>query len=348
MLWDLFCRVIDNHGDAGVAWRLAADLAARGERVRLWIDDARALAWMAPEGADGVDIQPWPSSGAPASPGDVVIETFGCELPSAWPAAMAERSPAPVWLNLEYLSAESYVERSHGLRSPQCVGPGAGLDKWFFYPGFTPATGGLLREPALAERQEQLDRHEWLAQHGWAPMSGERVVVLFCYDNPALPALIDTLAAQPTLVLACAGPAQAQMRRLGAASSLRSLDLPWLTQPDFDRLLWSADLNLVRGEDSIVRALWAGRPFVWQIYPQADSAHDAKLEAFISLFESAGHHDDAEARHRLFRAWNGLGPWPDLWPRPEAWQAACTAWRQRLLAQTDLTSRLLEFVRERR
>ena len=32
MLWDLFCRVIDNHGDLGVCWRLARDLAARGER----------------------------------------------------------------------------------------------------------------------------------------------------------------------------------------------------------------------------------------------------------------------------------------------------------------------------
>jgi hypothetical protein len=45
--WDVFCSVVDNHGDAGVCWRLAADLASRGIAVRLWIDDARALAWMA-------------------------------------------------------------------------------------------------------------------------------------------------------------------------------------------------------------------------------------------------------------------------------------------------------------
>ena len=39
MRWDLFCRALDNYGDIGVGWRLAADLGARGEAVRLWLDD---------------------------------------------------------------------------------------------------------------------------------------------------------------------------------------------------------------------------------------------------------------------------------------------------------------------
>ncbi|MEO7887531.1 MAG: elongation factor P maturation arginine rhamnosyltransferase EarP, partial [Polaromonas sp.] len=42
--WDIFCKVIDNFGDIGVCWRLAADLASRGHKVRLWVDDASALA----------------------------------------------------------------------------------------------------------------------------------------------------------------------------------------------------------------------------------------------------------------------------------------------------------------
>ena len=113
MLWDLFCRVIDNHGDAGVCWRLAADLASRGEAVRLWIDDARALAWMAPQGVPGVAVHPWPVAQhdfATTSPGEVVIEAFGCELPAGFVAAMARQPRPPVWINLEYLSAEPYVE----------------------------------------------------------------------------------------------------------------------------------------------------------------------------------------------------------------------------------------------
>ena len=86
MLWDLFCRVVDNFGDVGVCWRAAADLASRGEQVRLWLDDASALAWMAPGGREGVQVLPWESASAENAPGDVVIEAFGCELPAAFVA----------------------------------------------------------------------------------------------------------------------------------------------------------------------------------------------------------------------------------------------------------------------
>src|SRR5947208_6585773 len=37
--WDLFCRVIDNFGDAGIAWRLARELHdEHGLAVTIWID----------------------------------------------------------------------------------------------------------------------------------------------------------------------------------------------------------------------------------------------------------------------------------------------------------------------
>ena len=83
---------------------------------------------------------------------DVVIGAFACAVPEPILALMAERAAkdaAPVWINLEYLSAEPYVARSHGLPSPVMSGPGKGLTKHFFYPGFTPETGGLLREAVL-------------------------------------------------------------------------------------------------------------------------------------------------------------------------------------------------------
>ena len=185
--WDVFCRVIDNFGDVGVCWRLCSALAARGLAVRLWIDDASALAWLAPHGAPGVQVRPWADALQAGDPGDVVVEAFGCHLPDAFVARMAAQQAAPVWINLEYLSAEGYVERSHGLRSPQFSGPGAGLDKWFFYPGFTPATGGLLRHPPAPV---PADTTAWLAQRGWAPVAGERSVLLFGYASPALPALL--------------------------------------------------------------------------------------------------------------------------------------------------------------
>lgn len=329
--WDVYCRVVDNLGDAGVCWRLAAGLAARGQRVRLVIDDAAPLAFMAPGGAAGVEVLPWPG---PPSAGDVVIEAFGCDPPAATVEAMARRASPPVWINLEYLSAEAYVERSHGLPSPQLQGPGRGLTKWFYYPGFTPRTGGLLREPGLLAARAAFDRGAWWQAQGIAVQPGERVVTLFCYDNPALPPLLHDLARRPTLLLLTPGPAQRQVAT--APAGLRLHRLPWLSQAGFDRLLWSADLNFVRGEDSLLRALWAGQPFVWQAYPQHDGAHAAKLDALLQAWQPP------PAVAALWQAWNGLrAGWPGL---PAPWAAETLAWRDRLLAQPDLVTQLIAFV----
>lgn len=342
LLWDVYCRVIDNLGDAGVCWRLAVNLAQRGQRVRLVIDDAAPLAFMAPAGEPGVEVLPWPG---PATPGDLVVEAFGCDPPAENIAAMARRKPPPLWLNLEYLSAEAYVERSHRLPSPQFSGPGAGLRKWFFYPGFTPATGGLLREPGLLSRRAAFDRHAWLQAQGQPPLRpGERVIVLFCYDNAALPALLADLAqpaAAPTRLLLTPGPAQRQVAALWPQppAAVQVHALPWLTQPGFDELLWAADLNFVRGEDSLVRALWAGTPFVWQAYPQEDGAHAAKLQALAQRLQLP-----AEVAE-LWRAWNGLqATWPGLPTLTGPWASAVRQATAALAAQPDLATQLLDFV----
>ena len=351
--WDLFCRVIDNHGDLGVCWRLAADLAARGEQVRLWVDDASALQWMAPAGAVGVTLVQWPIDGADITPADVVVEAFGCELPSAFIAAMSALPRQPVWINLEYLSAEAFVERSHGLVSPQLSGPGAGLLKWFFYPGFTARTGGLIREVGLIHRQQPFDRGRWLANLGVLPERGERVVSLFCYEQPALPALIARLGEEPTLLLLTAGHATRQARQWMEPTmrhgALRAVALPSLSQIDYDHLLWASDLNFVRGEDSFVRAQWAGQPFVWQIYPQDDAAHLIKLQAFLDRHLAAAEPRLAAQVRQMWAAWNAPnGAEPLALPAPEDWRRMCVTWRDHLWTQTDLCSQLLEFADQKR
>jgi len=344
MRWDLFCRVIDNFGDIGVCWRLARDLAGRGETVRLWVDDPSALRWMAPAGHSAVELVHWTASPPLLAPGDVVIEGFGCDPPASFVQAMHDKPP--LWLNLEYLSAEDYVERSHALPSPQLSGPGAGLTKWFFYPGFTPRTGGLLREPGLMGQREGFDRGAWWAEHAVARREGERVVSVFCYDDAPLAALGRALAASgPTLLLLTPGPAQRLAEAAwpdGPPEGLRLQRLPLLSQDGFDHLLWSCDLNFVRGEDSFVRAQWAGVPFVWHIYPQSDGAHAAKLDAFLMRLQPS------RLVQLLWRAWNGLAPWPGAWPNEARWADATLRWRERLLAQNDLTSQLLRFVAEKR
>lgn len=368
--WDIFCKVIDNFGDIGVCWRLAADLASRGHRVRLWADDASALAWMAPGGCEGVRVLTWSEpldlqgAGLAQQPTDVMVEAFGCDIAPEFIAACARTVSAgglkPLWINLEYLSAEPYVERCHAMPSPVQGGPAAGWTKWFFYPGFTEATGGLLREPDLADRQAGFDRSAWLATQG-LPSGGEKRVSLFCYEPPALASLLAQLAqhgldGQPARLLVAAGRAENAVkaavndeiglqRNKDGHGQLSISYLPLLTQRDYDHLLWACDLNFVRGEDSLVRALWAGNPFVWQIYPQDDDAHLAKLHAFLARL-------DAPPSLRAFHdRWNAQSACdqatPDLSDLP-AWQSWARAIRSRLMRQDDLTTRLLRFIAKNR
>ncbi len=344
MRWDIFCKVIDNHGDLGVCWRLSAELAARGKAVRLWVDDPSALAWMAPGGRQGVQVVPWRAQSPAPEPGDAVIEAFGCDPHPAFQAAIAQAARArgrqPAWINLEYLSAESYVERCHGLTSPVLSGPAAGLAKRFCYPGFTSRTGGLIRERDFDQRRAAFDRQAWLHSMG-VSAHGERLVSLFCYEPRPLGALLARWrdGAQRTRLLVTPGRARAAVEALGdtlvPGGALALTHLPALTQTDYDHLLWACDLNFVRGEDSLVRALWAGRPFVWQIYPQDDGAHRAKLEAFLDWQQCP-----PEWR-ALHRAWNGIDPLlPAIDPAGQGDRPSDTA--RPMQAQTDLVTHLCE------
>lgn len=380
MLLDIFCRVIDNFGDIGVCWRLSADLAARGHQVRLWVDDASALRWMAPGALEGqwpgITVRAWESSCeqevlTKLACADAWIEAFGCDLPEEFVAYFAQSlrgaamddaqallNQVPVWINLEYLSAEPYVERSHGLPSPIMAGPAKGWTKYFFYPGFSARTGGLLREQGLQENMAQRDATERSAlfQSLGIPEDAGCVISLFCYEPPLLKTLLDECAAsdQPVSVLVTHGRAtRAVQRILGTQTHIENLRvsyLPLLTQPAYDKLLACCDVNFVRGEDSLLRALWAGKPFVWHLYPQHDLAHSAKLKAFLEMMQFNA---DISTLHR---AWNGLPHAPQdaqslACLQAEArqeWLGEVHSARQRLLEMDDLTTRLLEFMQKKR
>lgn len=371
--WDLFCQVIDNFGDIGVCWRFATNLAARGQQVRLWVDDASALAWMAPDGCEGVEVRPWdgPLPPADAVAPDVIVEAFGCEIRADFIGHAARCADAtgkrPVWINLEYLSAEGYVERNHCLPSPLLSGPATGWTRWFFYPGFTRNTGGLLREPGLMQRRAGFDAAAWRAHHlrDSAPEMRAQPpacwISLFCYEPAALPGWLLQLQAGParTHLLVTPGRASTAVEAaLGTDSSQNAsqrplqkrgqLSISYLAprpQAAFDELLWASDLNAVRGEDSLVRALWAGQALVWHIYPQHDNAHHAKLHAFLDWLNAP------ESLRRFHVTWNGLDDRPLVQPDADTlaeWTVCVRAARQRLLTQDNLTTQILGFVAEKR
>ena len=351
--WDIFCSVVDNYGDIGVTWRLARQLVAEHDlAVRLWVDDLSAFVRLCPE-ADrqaaqqkqaGVEIRQWPVPWQPVEPADVVIEAFACALPEAYIAAMAARPNKVLWLNLEYLSAEDWVEGCHGLPSLQANG----LSKFFFFPGFTPGSGGLLRErELLAQRRAfQADpaaQEAFLRSIGVEPVTGARRISLFAYENNALASLLDALvsASQPSQLLVPEGRILSDLQTwLGGAplpigtalqrGQLHIQVLPFVRQDQYDRLLWCCDLNAVRGEDSFVRAQWAGRPLLWHIYRQEDAAHLEKLEAFLALYKEGLSPAAGEALSGFWRAWNGgeeladdwqalLKSWPELAEHAENW-----------------------------
>jgi len=346
LTWDIFCHVIDNWGDLGVCWRLSAQLAQAGHHVRLWADDPTPLDWMAPGARQGqwpgISVHPWARTDLQAPPpavppGQVLIESFGCEIAPLWVERLL---PQGVWINLEYLSAESYVERSHCLPSPVMSGPLAGCTKWFFFPGFTERTGGLLREWNLQDRQHAFDATGWRAARGIG--AGTPLVTLFSYEPRPLAQLVQAPELRHAHWLVAPGRACAAMDQVWSPSLVSTrTDVPHLPQADFDHGLWASDLNLVRGEDSLVRALWAAQAFVWHIYPQQDNAHHDKLDAFLDWL------DAPDSLRRFHRIWNGVenGPLPAL--DLQGWRECARAAREKLLAQDDLLTQLLRFVKEK-
>ena len=372
--WDIFCRVVDNYGDAGVCWRLARELAAEHALdVTLWQDDLAPLARIAPGVTPGlplqramdVTIRRWSEPFVDAEVADVVVEAFGCGLPEGYVAKMAERSAVPAWFVLEYLSAESWVDRSHGLPSPH---PRLPLSRRFWFPGFTPQTAGLLREHGLLDARDRFAAAGDAQRAFWAslaipPTAADEIrVSLFCYGNPALPALLDAWARGdvPVTCIVPEGVAAAELEhwtrghglRPGSwtthgALTLRSIAL--LAQDDYDRLLWACDVNFVRGEDSFVRAQWAARPFVWHIYPQADGAHLRKLDAFLHLYLAGVDSTWAESVKAFWHAWNGVpnarpiaSTWTGFSAANRALRRHAAAWSAGLALLPELGSGLVE------
>jgi len=373
---DIFCNVIDNYGDIGVCWRLARQLAhEHGLAVRLWVDDLASFAKLCPD-ADatldsqhrrGVEVCVWCKKFPDVQPASIVIEAFACKLPGSYIEAMVEQEQQPAWINLEYLSAEDWVHGCHGLPSPH---PRLPLTKYFFFPGFIRQTGGLLLERDLLARRDAF-LNDGAAQEGFwkslglgTPAADTLKISLFAYENGALPGLLDAWASGTQAIL-CLVPEGRILPQLGlyfgaaapragnayARGNLRVRVLPFVAQEDYDMLLWACDVNFVRGEDSCVRAQWAGKPFVWQIYPQHDDVHWQKLQAFLDLYNaprlSAGEETRAAlAQQGLWREWNQEGGAGATWP---AFAAALDELKHRaqdwarLLAENNLALNLLDF-----
>ncbi len=377
--WDIFCRVIDNFGDAGICWRLARQLAREhAAQVRLWIDDLASLHLLCPavesrrdrQEVEGVQVWRWEDEYvAAATPAAFVVAAFGCQLSAAYTKAMVARRPLPVWVILEYLSAEPWVKAHHGLPSPH---PHLPLERFFFFPGFEQATGGVLRETDLFARRNAFGSEGrerfWNSLGFELPPAGADVVSLFVYPQAPIADLLGCCAKaeRPTVVAVPDGPIAACVGDLVASAgkpagrilrrgTLEVRAVPFLSQQRYDELLWSCDCNFVRGEDSFVRAQWAARPFVWHIYPQREKAHQPKLEAFLDRYCEKLPGGPAHAVREMWRQWNFMhgqrvdvgGAWAAFRAQRSALEAHAREWAGRLGTLPNLAERLVQFCRDR-
>ena len=381
---DIFCRVIDNFGDAGVCWRLARALARAGLSVRLWMDDLHRLQRLRPDmntalprqSLDGFTLLRWDDASPEGyQPADLVIEAFACRMPDPMLDALAAAVPRPAWINLDYLTAERWAKDSHGLPSPH---PRLPLTQYFYFPGFESGTGGLIREADLDDAKHAFDakaRSDFLSRLGvhsgasqsspsdrLPPNNTDRLLVsLFCYPIAPVDALFAAMQTGPRVCcLVPEGVASDAVRRLtggradpGTEISIGQLNLkviPFLEPDDYDRLLWSCDLNFVRGEDSLVRAHWAQQPFIWQLYPQEERAHLAKMEAFLDVFLAQ---DNALLWGRSVRdfwqAWNEhdaaamMAGWPGLCAALPLLAARAGQWAAQVASVGELSRGIVEW-----
>ena len=384
--WHIFCKVVDNYGDIGVSWRLAKQLVSNHQQqVTLWVDDHISFSHICPnvhtqashQQVQGITVRHWaePFVFAATDPiGDVVIEAFACELPATYLHAMQNQHNSsagkPRWVNLEYLSAEPWVESCHLSTSPI-----KGMRKTFFFPGFSAATGGLMFDnPLITLPQHMAAGHaqnsfiQHLCSQGYMatpPPTAVWHITLFGYQGAPVATFLNKLAqacSQPlghSVQLWVLGgqlnPAISQWLGQPLAnhhavvhSQLHLTVLPFLSQEEHDQLLAMSHLNIVRGEESFVRAQMLGKPMLWQIYPQDDNAHHAKLNAFLDKYtEGAPKHLQEQIR-QWHHYWNQLGnpctPAPrGLFEGMTQWQQHATIWQQKLLNNGDLTANLVKF-----
>ena len=369
---DIFCRVIDNYGDAGVCLHLARSLSTVKPQggtseqpfdVRLFCDDLRVLHTIA-TAADydnpNLTFCSWEAPLDHYEPSDVIITAFSCRFDEPTLKTLQQATTKPLIINLEYLSAESWVEDCHMLPSPV-----DGLTSHFFFPGFTARTGGLNLDPDfIAQCQEQLNQ----------PSSEGMTLSLFGYHNPAVKRLLTALAAsgRHCELKVFSGLAQDNLNQLyqqhlqigesfQPSPELTCTIVPMTDHSGYDQVLLNSDFNLVRGEDSIVRAMHTGHPFLWQIYPQEEQAHIVKLTAFLDCMERTleeqGSVADLKSRMDLLRAtmlsYNEALPEgtedpltrPDFLPLfLERCGPLFSTWARYLCAQPTLSARLTSFI----
>ncbi|WP_300620902.1 elongation factor P maturation arginine rhamnosyltransferase EarP [uncultured Fusobacterium sp.] len=305
---DIFCEIIDNYGDIGVVYRTAKELQKifPKSKIRAFLNkldefkkiNSQVLD-LPSQNIDGIEYITFDYLRDNANElltAQVIIEAFGCQIPEEYMEIAYDNSE--LLINLEYLSAEDWIEDFHLQSSP--LGRGK-LKKVFFMPGFTEKSGGVIADSNYLERiQRVLENKEFYEKKYLSDIEDREnkiVGTLFSYEKNFTPLLEDLKKLDKDVVILAMGEkTQDSLRKILKNFSIEDFRnslkygkieirfLNFLNQEEYEELINIVDFNFVRGEDSFIRAVLTGKPYMWHIYCQEEYAHMDKIEGFLDKY----------------------------------------------------------------
>ena len=281
---DIFCEVIDNYGDVGVAYRLAREFKRiyPNKQLRFIISKTEELDLI--KKAEDITIIAYKNIDKIETPADLVIETFACNIPETYMNKALKTSK--LIINLEYFSSENWVDDFHLQESFL----GGNLKKYFFIPGLSEKSGGIILDKEFLDRKNKVqENREYYLKQFNINENYDLIISVFSYEKN-FDNFLKTLQKLDKKVLLLLLSEKTQKNFIkyfdnnNYYDKIKAVKLPFFTYDKYEELLALCDINLVRGEDSFVRALLLAKPFLWHIYPQDENAHIIKLESFLEKY----------------------------------------------------------------
>ena len=281
---DIFCQVIDNYGDVGVAYRLAREFKRvyPNKKLRFVINQIEELNLI--RKSEDIEIILYKDISKIENSADLIIESFGCEIPKEYMDKALKN--AKLIINLEYFSAEKWVDDFHLQESFL----GGNLKKYFFIPGLSEKSGGILLDNEFLERKKKVEANkEYYLEKFEIKEKYDLIGSVFSYEKN-FDSLIEKLKKLDKKIILLILSEKTQKNFIkyfdngNNYDKIKFVKLPFFTYDKYEELLALCDFNLVRGEDSFVRALLLGKPFLWHIYPQDENTHIKKLESFLEKY----------------------------------------------------------------
>jgi len=254
---DIFSRFIDNYGDISIPLRLAHGLYIdHGVTSNVFLTSNELTQKILDknlfnENINIIDIDNMDNNFLPNAN---IVTIFDTQMPISYEAKLTNKN---LLINYEYFSAEQWVDDYHLRESINKK-----YKKIFYIPGVSEHSG----VPIFAINDKGLYRSKRFESN---------TINFFCYFNENIEASIKVLRINFPQY-------DSVLHDRFEKDKSRGKNL--LSFNDFDKALSNSLINFVRGEDSLIRAILAGSPFIWQPYIQENGLHITKLNAFLDHY----------------------------------------------------------------